>query len=117
MPSPVLIYQPASRQNTVAPSLMPFIPSPNQQRICGIGCTLVTVASALHDKSQIVFAGEIDGRHDIVGRLRRYSVGAGSRRPSVDPAETLRQPNLVSKVIRILQRLLFIEPPLAMPEI
>jgi hypothetical protein len=61
------------------------------------------MAAALHHKAQIVLAAEIDGRHDIVGRLGGHRVDARARRPCVDPAETLRQPNLVSEVIRVLQ--------------
>ena len=76
---------------------------PNQQRVRRTGCTLVAVAATLYDESQIVLAGEIDGRHDIVGRLGGDSVGTWPRRPCVDPAEGLGQACFVADVVRILQ--------------
>ena len=78
---------------------------PNQQRVCRIGCALVAVAAALHDDPQIVLAGEIDGGDDILRRPRGHRVHAGPRRPGVDPAEGLRQPDLVAEVVGVLQLL------------
>ena len=76
---------------------------PDQQRIRGIGCALVAVAATLHDEPQIVLAGEIDGRDDIVGRPGGHGVGARLRRPGVDPAERLRQTDFVAEVVGVLQ--------------
>ena len=61
------------------------------------------MAATLHDESQIVLAGEIDGRHDILCRLGGHSVGAWPRRPGIDPAEGLGQPDLVAEVVGVLQ--------------
>jgi hypothetical protein len=76
---------------------------PNQQRVCRIGCTLIAVATTLHDESQIVLAGKIDGRHNIIGCLGGHRIGAWSGRPAPDPAQGLREPNLIAEVIGILQ--------------
>ena len=76
---------------------------PNQQRICGIRGALVTVTTAFDDESQIVLAGEIDGRHDVVGRLGGHSIGTWPGSPGIHPAEGLRQPDLIAEKIRVLQ--------------
>ena len=63
------------------------------------------MTTTLHNESQIVLSGKIDSRHDIVGRLGSYSVGAGPRRPSVDPAEGLGKPDFVPEEVGIFQLL------------
>ena len=76
---------------------------PDQQRVRRVGRALVAVAAALHDEPQIVLAGEIDRGDDIVRRPGGHRVDARPRRPGVDPAEGLRQPDLVAEVVRVLQ--------------
>ncbi len=67
-----------------------------------IGRTLVAVATALHHEPQVVFAGEVDRRDDIVGRLGGHGIGARPGRPSIDPAKRLCQADFVAEVIGIL---------------
>ena len=78
---------------------------PDQQRIRRVGGALVAVAAALDDQAQIVLAGEVDRGDDVRSRAGRHRVGARPRRPGVDPAEGLRQPDLVAEVVGILQAL------------
>jgi hypothetical protein len=78
-------------------------PGPDQQGIRRIGGALVAVAATLHDQSQPVLAGEVHGGDDILGRLGRHRVGPRSRRPRVDPAKGLGQPDLVAEKIGVLQ--------------
>ena len=76
---------------------------PDQQRVRRVGCALVAVAAGFHDEPQIVPAGEIDRGDDIVRRIGGHRVHARTRGPGADPAKRLRQPDLVAKVVRVLQ--------------
>ena len=76
---------------------------PDQQRIRGAGGSLIAVTAAFHDQAEAVGAGEVD-RRDHVRRLPGGDgIDARRRRPSVDPAGGLRQPRLVTEVVRVLQ--------------
>src|SRR6516164_1620655 len=63
------------------------------------------MAAALHDDAQIVLARKIDRRGDVSRRFRGYRIDARPRGPAVDPAERLRQPNLVADIVRVLELL------------
>ena len=78
---------------------------PDEQRVGRVRRSLVAVAAALHHQPQVVLPGEIDGRDDIAGRLGGDRVDARPRRPGADPAERLRQPDLVAEIVRVLELL------------
>ena len=79
------------------------VPGPNQERIGRIGGALVAVAAALNDEAQIVFAGEIHRRGNVVGVSRRDCVDARFGSPRVDPSQGLREAGLIADVVRIRQ--------------
>ena len=60
------------------------------------------MTTTLHDEAQVVLPGEMDSRHDTVCRFghHRARLGRDVRR---DPAEGLRQPDLVAKIVGVLQ--------------
>ena len=76
---------------------------PDQQRIRGAGGSLIAVTAALHDQADAVRAGEVDRRDHVRGLPGGDGIDARRRRPSVDPAGGLRQPRLVTEVVRVLQ--------------
>jgi hypothetical protein len=49
--------------------------------------------------------GKIDGGDDIIRRTDGYSVRAWPRGPGIDPAEGLRQPDLIPQEVWVLQLL------------
>ena len=74
---------------------------PDQQRVGRVRCALIAVAGAFHDEAQIVVAREIHRRRDVAARSRLHRIGAGRRRPGVEPAGDLRAAGLVAEIERI----------------
>ena len=64
---------------------------------------LIAVPAPFDGQSQIVLAGEVDGGDHISGVLGCDGIGAPRRRPSIHPAESLRQARLVAQEIRIFE--------------
>jgi hypothetical protein len=63
------------------------------------------VAAAFDHQAQIVVAREIDRRDHVRGRFRRHRVDTRLKRPGVDPAGRLSQPELIADGVGILQPL------------
>ena len=78
---------------------------PHQQRIGRVRRALVAVAAALDDEAQRVLAREVHRRGDVGRVARRDGVDARRRLPGVDPAEGLRQGDVVAEEVRVLGRL------------
>ena len=76
---------------------------PDQQRVGRIGRALVAVAAALDRQAQVIFAGKIHRRGNVLRIPRRDRVNAGLGGPRIDPSQGLREPGLVADVIWILQ--------------
>ena len=79
------------------------VPGPNQQRIRRIGGALVAVAAALDHEAQVIFAGKIYRRGNVLGISCRDRVDAWLGSPRVDPSQGLREPGLIADVVRIFQ--------------
>ncbi len=77
------------------------VPRPDQQRIRRIGGALVAVAAALDHQAQVIFAGKIHRRGNVLGISCRDRVNAWLGGPRVDPSQGLREPRLIADVIRI----------------
>ncbi len=78
---------------------------PDQKRVWRVRCSLVRVAAALHHEPEVVGPGEIHRGGDILRRFGGDRIGARPRRPGADPAERLRQPDLVAEIVRVLELL------------
>jgi hypothetical protein len=59
------------------------------------------MAAALDHQAQVVPAGEIDGRGDVLGVPRRDRVDAWLGSPRVDPSKALRKARRIADVVRI----------------
>ena len=79
-------------------------PGPHQQRIGRVGRALVAVAAALDDEAHAPLAREVDGGGDVGRAARDHGVGARRRAPRADPAEGLRQGDVVADRPRVLRR-------------
>ncbi len=76
---------------------------PDQQRIRRVGGALIGVAAALHREPQPMGAREVDRGRDVGGIARRHRIGAGRRRPGIDPAAGLGQRDVVADQPGVLQ--------------
>src|SRR5271168_490113 len=79
------------------------LPGPDQQRIRRIRGALITVASALDRQAQIIFAGEINRRRDVLGVSGRHCINAGLGSPRIDPSEALGESRLIADKIGIFE--------------
>ncbi len=78
---------------------------PDHQRIRRVRGAEIAVAAALDDQAQIVVPREIDRGDHVAGLSGCDRVGAGLEGPAVDPAERLRDANLVANEVGVLQLL------------
>jgi hypothetical protein len=63
------------------------------------------VATAFDDQTQIVLAGKVHRRDNVVRRLCRHGINARLRYPGVDPTRGLGQTDLITNVIGIFKLL------------
>ena len=94
--------QPGRRTRRAA-SIVVHVARPDQQRVGRVGRALIAVAAAFHHQPQAMRAGEVDRGGDVGGVARGDRVGARLRRPGVDPAEGLGQPDAVADIPGVLQ--------------